>query len=241
MSAARLVVKGLSKTYADVPVLSDISLTVRDGEFASIIGPNASGKSTLLKICAGVRVPTEGVVECEKPAYMPQDHALLPWRTVLENLYLPSDVAGIPRARVRTKITDLLQEFGLAQYADFYPAALSGGTRQKIALLRTVLQNNSLLLLDEPFASLDALTRTEAHRWLQTLVQKSRASALLVTHDIREALFLSDTIYVLGGHPSRVREVFTVPFPRPRTHAQLLEREALALENKLFALLSETV
>lgn len=248
MSHSKLFVKNLTKIYADVPVLSDISLTLRDGEFASVIGPNASGKTTLLKILAGVRSPTAGTLQCEgSVAYMPQDHALLPWRTVLGNLYLPSDVAGIPRSDVRTKVTELLQEFGLAQYVDFYPAALSGGTRQKIALLRTTLQDHSLvcagrlLLLDEPFASLDALTRLEAQTWLESLVQKSRASTLLVTHDIREAIFLSDTVYVLGGRPGHVKGMFTVPLPRPREHVHLLEKEALLLEKRLFSLLSETV
>lgn len=236
-----LVVKGLSKSYADTPVFSDINITLREGEFASIIGPNASGKSTLLKICAGVRRQTLGTVECEQSAYMPQDHTLLPWRTVLENLYLPSDIAGIPRTDVHVKVTDLLREFGLEEYAHVYPAALSGGTRQKIALLRSVLQNRPLLLLDEPFASLDALTRTEMHRWLQVLVEKSCVSTLLVTHDIREALFLSDTIHVLGGRPSRVRNVCTVPVPRPREHMHLLTKEMLLLEKKLFSLLSESV
>lgn len=240
-SVPKLVAQGLSKTYAHTPVISDISLTLKEGEFASIIGPNASGKSTLLKILAGVVSPTSGTYVCEKPAYMPQDHALLPWRTVLENLYLPSDIARASRHAARTKVLHFLQEFGLAQYADFYPAALSGGTCQKIAVLRTALQEHGVLLLDEPFASLDSLTRTELHQWLQSLFQKQRMSVLLVTHDIREALYLSDTIYVLNGRPGRIREVLTIPFPHPRTHAHVLEKEACLLENKLTSLLSDSL
>lgn len=172
---------------------------------------------------------------------MPQDHGLLPWRTVLENLYLPNDIEGIVRRDVHKKIIDLLAEFGLEEYVHAYPATLSGGTRQKIALLRTVLQDISLLLLDEPFASLDALTRLEAQTWLHSLLEKRKVSVLLVTHDIREAIFFSDTIHVLSSRPGEIKETFTVPFPRLRRHDVLRMPEALELEKKLFSLLVPTV
>ena len=234
---ASLLVRAVSKTYETTTALGRVDLIVNPREFVSVIGPNASGKSTLLKIVAGVRMPSAGSVELAgTAAYMPQEHALLPWRTVEENLLLPSDIKGEPRAEARNKARQLLAEFALDQYADAYPAALSGGTRQKIALLRTVLQEPSLLLLDEPFAPLDALTRTEAQMWLLTLLEKTSASVLLVTHDIREAILLSDSVYILGT--GRIREKFSVPLSRPRSHEQLRTSEALELEQRLFSLLA---
>ena len=240
-SSNKTLVRGVSKRYGDTDVLVDITIEIKPREFVSIIGQNASGKSTLLKIIAGVIPATSGSVNVEgEISYMPQDHALLPWRTVEENLYLPTDVRGDSRDSVRGRMHGLLGEFGLEQYAHAYPSTLSGGTRQKIALLRTALQEHPLLLLDEPFAALDAITRLEMQSWLQTLVQKINASTLLITHDIREAIFFSDTIYVLAAGGT-MKERIPVPLPRPRTHTLLTTPEALALEENLRKLLVHTV
>src|SRR3989338_1059513 len=237
-----LTVRNVGKTYKangnETSALSNVNLEVRPGEFVSVIGPNGSGKSTLLKIIADIIQTSSGTVAMAGvPAYMPQDHALLQWRTVEENLLLPCDVKGIPREHMRGKIRGLLSEFGLEKYADQYPASLSGGTRQKIALLRAVLQDNALLLLDEPFAPLDAITRLETQTWLLSLVEKTHSSVLLITHDIREAIYLSDTIYVLSSGPGTIRERLSVHLPRPRNHGHLQTRYALELEKKLFSLL----
>ena len=239
--SAPLVVSDLGKIYEagdkKIHALSGINLEVNAGEFVSVIGQNGSGKSTLLKIVAGVIAPTSGNVALDGTAsYMPQDHALLPWRTVEENLLLPSDIRNIPRESMRKKVGDLLAEFSMSEYAGLYPASLSGGMRQKIALLRTALQDHPLLLLDEPFAPIDAITRLEMQSWLLSLVGKMHSSVLLITHDIREAIFLSDTIYVLG-RAGTIKEKIAVPLPRPRTHEHLQTPEALALEKKLFTLL----
>ena len=243
--AAQLVVRDLSKTYTagdkELLAVSNINLEIAPREFVSIIGSNGSGKTTLLKTVAGILTPTSGEARVEGTiSYMPQDHALLPWRTVEENLSLPSDISNVPRANVKKRIVDLLTEFGLEQFAHLYPASLSGGMRQKVALLRTVLQDPALLLLDEPFASLDALTRLEAQEWLLALLQKMHASVLLITHDIREAIFLSDTIYALTSRPGTIKEKFAVPLPKPRTRDHLRTPEALELEKKLLSLLVHT-
>ena len=242
---SRLFVRSLTKTYdvsgRRITVLSGVDLVVYEGEFVSVIGRNASGKSTLLKIIAGVRGPTSGTLELIGVAtYLPQDHALLPWRTVEENLLLPSDLQGVPRSAARKRVHDFLAEFGLERYARMYPAALSGGTRQKVALLRAVLQDASFLLLDEPFVSLDALTRLEAQAWLLALIEKTGASVLFVTHDIQEAIFLSDAIYVLNrsGH---VSEKFSVPLLRPRRREHMQTPAALQLEKTLLSLLVPAV
>ena len=237
-----LTVRNVGKTYKangnETSALSNVNLEVQPGEFVSVIGPNGSGKSTLLKIIADIIQTSSGTVAMAGvPAYMPQDHALLPWRTVEENLLLPCDVKRIPRETMRGKVRGLLNEFGLEKYARRYPASLSGGTRQKITLLRAVLQDNALLLLDEPFAPLDAITRLETQTWLMALLEKTRSSVLLITHDIREAIYLSDTIYVLSSGPGTIRERLTVHLPRPRNHSHLQTRDALELEKRLFSLL----
>src|SRR3989338_10231453 len=239
-SAALLAVRGVGKTYEtgkkEIRALSNVSREAKEGEFVSIIGKNASGKSTLLEILAGVGMPTSGVFELRGDAsYMPQDHALLSWRTVEGILLLPADIAGASRGRAQEKARALLSKFGLEQYARLYPAALSGGTKQKVALLRTVLQDHSLLLLDEPFAPLDALTRVEAQTWLLMLLEKTETSTLFVTHDIREAILLSDRIYAL--RKGKIVDMIPVLLPKPRRHEQLSSPEALALEKKLFTLL----
>lgn len=233
-----LVLENISKGYIPrVPLFSNVHLSLKKGECASVIGPNASGKSTLLRIIAGVEAPTTGTIQHGSVAYMPQDHGLLPWRTVMGNLYLESDIAGTPRRRVREKILGLLTEFGLRQYADYYPSALSGGTRQKVALLRTALHERPLLVLDEPFVALDAQARADVRDWLQVLLQRCAASAIIVTHDIREAIYLSDTIYVFGGTPSTIIRTFSVPLSRPRHFDHLLSPALRDLEQQLYSLI----
>jgi ABC-type nitrate/sulfonate/bicarbonate transport system ATPase subunit len=240
MNSSTNIICGVSQRYGDTNALTDITIEIKPREFVSIIGQNASGKSTLLKIIAGIIPATSGSISLQgETGYMPQDHALLPWRTVEENLYLPSDIRNIPRESMRKKVGDLLAEFALEQYASTYPASLSGGTRQKIALLRTALQDHPLLLLDEPFAPIDAITRLEMQSWLQALVKKAETSVLFVTHDIREAIFLSDTIYVLES--GTIKEKIAVPLPRPRKHEHLQTPDALELEKKLFSLLAPNI
>lgn len=213
--AAQLEVKDLSKVYDEpgsaLEVLSSINLTLNKDGFVAIIGPNGSGKSTLLKLIAGIEQPTAGqVTGASQAAYLPQRPSLLPWRTVEQNLMLPGEVRKTSPRPSRAKIKKLLKDFGLLEFAAFYPRALSGGMQQKVALLRTVLCDPSLLLLDEPFAALDAITRLELQQWLLDLKRRLHSSVICVTHDIREAVFLADTIYVMSQRPGRIKRKFTV-------------------------------
>jgi len=252
MDSPKLSVQGVTKTYRDgrkaVPALAPLDLTVANGEFVTVIGPSGCGKSTLFNIVAGVDEPTSGVVAIDGNAngkraglsgYMPQQPLLLPWRTVEENVLLGLDIRHIPRDQAQHEAHDLLKRFGLVDFAQNYPATLSGGMRQRVALLRTVLFNPTFLLLDEPFGALDALTRLALQMWLLDLWQSLHASVLFITHDVREALLLSDRVYVLSARPARVLRVVTVDLPRPRRQEHLALASALRLERELLAQLLE--
>ncbi|GEL20478.1 ABC transporter ATP-binding protein [Pseudonocardia asaccharolytica] len=216
-------VEHLGKTFGTLPVLSDVSLRAAPGEFVSIIGPSGCGKSTLFNVLAGLVAPDSGRVLVDgAPAggsafgYMPQKDLLFPWRTVLDNAALGLEVAGMRRRAARAKAQALFEPFGLAGFERARPSQLSGGMRQRAALLRTVVQDREVLLLDEPFGALDSLTRTGMQEWLEKVRARYGWTVLLITHDIREAVFLSDRVVVLGPRPARVCREVEVGLPRPR-------------------------
>ena len=250
MEPPKLLVERVSKTYRDgrksLETLASIDLIVNASEFVTVIGPSGCGKSTLFNIVAGVDQPTSGVVAIDgdatgvragKSGYMPQQPLLLPWRTVEENVMLGLDVRRVPRKKAQQEAQELLKRFGLAEFAHNYPATLSGGMRQRVALLRTVLFNSSFLLLDEPFGALDALTRLSLQMWLLELWQTFHSSVLFITHDVREAILLSDRIYVLSSRPARVLRVVEVDLVRPRRSEDLALEQAVRLEQELVTLL----
>ncbi|MGB3391473.1 MAG: ABC transporter ATP-binding protein [Pseudaminobacter sp.] len=240
MSAPRLELRQLRKRFDGLDVLADISLTVRPGEFVSILGPSGCGKSTIFKLLTGALRADGGEVlfdgtpltDGRRPfAFMPQRDALMPWRRIIDNATLGLEVQGLSRSQAREKVAPLFAEFGLDGFERHYPAQLSGGMRQRAALLRTVVQQRDMLLLDEPFSALDALTRAGMQRWLQAMWERHRWTALLITHDVREAVFLSDRIYVLTERPARVLDEIAVPLPHPRL--DLASPEASAIEARL--------
>jgi ABC-type nitrate/sulfonate/bicarbonate transport system ATPase subunit len=246
----RLVLEGVSKSFRQgrqlLPVLQSLDLEVEQGEFVSLIGPSGCGKSTLFNIIAGLEQPDSGSLSIDgdarprrtgKTGYMPQQPLLLPWRTVEENVLLGLDVRRVPRRQALERARELLKHFGLAEFAQHYPATLSGGMRQRVALLRTVLFNSQFLLLDEPFGALDALTRLSCQMWLLNLWQEVHASVLFITHDVREAILLSDRIYVMSARPARILRVVRVDLERPRHADQLAESRAVQLEQELVSLL----
>jgi ABC-type nitrate/sulfonate/bicarbonate transport system ATPase subunit len=225
MSAARLELRGIAKAFGDLPVLGDVSLSVGKGEFVSILGPSGSGKSTIFKLLTGALHTDAGAISFDgmplhphhRPfAFMPQRDALMDWRRIIDNTTLGLEIQGMRRAAARRRVAPLFAEFGLSGFEHHYPAQLSGGMRQRAALLRTVVQDKDMLLLDEPFGALDALTRAEMQLWLETMWARHKWTALLVTHDVREAVLLSDRIYVLSARPARVISEVAVPLPRPR-------------------------
>ncbi|SNS72298.1 ABC transporter ATP-binding protein [Rhodococcoides kyotonense] len=207
---------GLTKSFGDRTVLDGVNFDVEQGEFVSVIGPSGSGKSTIFNMIAGLDTPDSGVVQAPESAYMPQKDLLFPWRSVLDNTTLGLEVQGVDKKEARRRAQELFPVFGLDGYERARPAEMSGGMRQRAALLRTVVQGRDVLLLDEPFGALDSLTRTAMQGWLQNVWLTYRWTVLMITHDIREAVYLSDRVIVLSDKPTRVRRQVEVPLARPR-------------------------
>ena len=238
---SRLELRHVRKAFGGLEVLADISLRVGAGEFVSILGPSGAGKSTLFQLLTGAQHGDGEMFFDGTPldhhgrhfAFMPQRDALMPWRRILDNVTLGLEVQGVGRKAARARVTPLFTEFGLAGFERHFPAQLSGGMRQRAALLRTVVQERDMLLLDEPFGALDALTRTAMQRWLEQMWRHHRWTAMLITHDVREAVFLSDRIYVLSARPARIVREIKVPLPRPRGSGGDAARQASALEAEI--------
>lgn len=236
------VSKGFNSGKSRTEVLRDIDMTFELGEFVSIIGPSGCGKSTVFNILAGLDRPDSGRVlmsdleitnadDCF--AYMPQKDLMMPWLRVIDNAALGLRIAGVRRNEARERAAELFDAFGLKGFEHHWPSQLSGGMRQRVALLRTVLLNRPVLLLDEPFGALDSLTRTDMQAWLLSMWEQFKWTVLLITHDIREAVLLSDSIYCFTARPARIEGVYRVNLPRPRTVEMFADAEAIALESAL--------
>jgi len=234
---------GVARRYrvrrgADVAALEGLTLEVRPGEVLGVVGPSGCGKSTLLELVAGLQEPDAGTVSVggrDSPdqrqtatSLMPQRDLLLPWRDALGNAALALEAQGVRGARARDAAAPYFERFGLAQFEHTRPAALSGGMRQRVAFIRTLLPERPVLLLDEPFAALDAITRTEMQQWLADALGAEPRTVLLVTHDVEEALFLSDRVAVLSPRPGRVVAELDVPLPRPRDRRAAIADPELA-------------
>lgn len=251
--AGRLELRDLRHRFAGPPpveVLAGVSLTAEPGAFVSLVGPSGCGKSTLLRVVAGLVVPSAGeaVIDgrstVDRPgqtSYMPQRDLLLPWRRALDNALLGTQVgrrrgdAGGAVDHVRRRAEQWFARSGLAGFERAWPAQLSGGMRQRVALLRTFLMDHDVVLLDEPFGALDAITRRSMHEWLQELWADEPRTVLFVTHDVEEALLLSDVVHVMSPRPGRIVASFDVPFDRPRdrhvaTDADFVKRKAEVLD-----------
>jgi len=232
----KLQVRGLSKAFRDngstLEALRDFSLQVEPGQFVTIIGPSGCGKSTLFNLIVGLDEPDAGEIWLDGSlvprraglfGYMPQRDLLLPWRSVVANASLARELHGVPPERARAAAAELLPLFGLQEFASAYPAALSGGMRQRVALLRTILTDREALLLDEPFGALDALTRRELQDWLLRAWEQFGRTVLFITHDVSEALYLGDRVIVLSPRPGQVVSDLAVDLPRPRRQSMLAD------------------
>jgi ABC-type nitrate/sulfonate/bicarbonate transport system ATPase subunit len=228
MSGAFFFCENITKWYEGRAVVKDVSLELPSGGVISLLGPSGTGKTTLFNALSGVDRPGMGRVVLDgkditgvsgRVSYMMQNDLLLEYRTVLDNVILPLLIRGRNKKEARRYGASFFGRFGLSGYEKKYPRQLSGGMRQRAALLRTCLQKNPVILLDEPFSALDSLTRRSMHAWFQEIAAEMKFSALFITHDIEEALVLSDTVYLLTGCPGRISARFGVNAPRPRSDA----------------------
>ena len=248
MTTPRIEFRHVSKTFLGIeraiPALDNVSFKVMPGEFVTIIGASGSGKSTLFNLCVGLLEPDDGeiLIDGEKPenragmvGYMPQRDLLLPWRSVLDNVLIPLEIQGIPKRESRQKTMEMLPHFGLETFESEYPSALSGGMRQRAALLRTWLTGRSTMLLDEPFGALDALTRKELQNWLLRVWQEFERTVMFITHDVEEAVYLADRVIVLSARPGKIKRELKINLPRPRRQGMIAEPEFGKLVRDLLA------
>lgn len=252
MNTPKIQLKNVHKDFYSqnetLKVLDDINLYVRDGEFVSILGPSGCGKSTIFHILTGLESEYEGSICIEgmplkewnkKMCYMHQKDLLMPWRTLMKNVLLPLEIQGINKAKAEEKVKEMLPVFGLEGFEKAYPNELSGGMRQRAALLRTILIDSDILLLDEPFGALDAITRSQMQLWLLEIWEKFKHSVIFVTHDIEEAIFLSDRVYVLSQRPSTVVAEVTIDFPRSKREEIRVLPEFLKYKKELLEALNK--
>lgn len=223
-------------------ILDKFNLQVKDGEFVSIIGPSGSGKSTIFRLISGLERPNKGEIlingvangsRLGRVGYMPQQDLLMPWRTAVENAALPLELKGIKKEQASDMVLGLLEEFGLAGIENKYPSDLSGGMKQRVSFLRTILTGANVLLLDEPFSALDAITRLSMQEWLLEQWERRKKSVIFVTHDVDEALFLSDRIFVFDQQPVSELQEVKVPLKRPRTGRDLNNPKIIQLKEYL--------
>jgi ABC-type nitrate/sulfonate/bicarbonate transport system ATPase subunit len=220
-----LEVDHFKQNYEGMPIIDDVSFHLDKNEFVTLIGPSGCGKSTIFNMISGIVPIDEGKVfidgqdctgEPGHVSYMYQKDLLLPWKKVIDNTALPLFIKGVQVGEARKKVIPYLKLFGLEGFEYKYPFQLSGGMRQRAALLRTYMFSRDILLLDEPFGGLDSITRSKMQSWLLQVIEKIKASVLFITHDIEEAIYLSDRIYVLTERPAQIKEEVPIALPRPR-------------------------
>lgn len=244
----KVELRNLSKSYptnaGELKVLDNISLKLFDGEFISLIGPSGCGKSTIFNLICGLEGEFKGDIFIEGAllanssknfAYMPQKDLLMPWKKLQDNIVLPLEIKGVGKDKSYEEVEKLIPLFGLKGFENAYPSELSGGMKQRAALLRTFLIDSDIMLLDEPFGALDAINRDKMQRWLMDVWDKFRRSVIFITHSIDEAIFLSDRIYVLSDRPADVKLDLKIDLERPRvssivTSQKFIEYKALLLD-----------
>ncbi|KGX87028.1 ABC transporter ATP-binding protein [Pontibacillus litoralis] len=237
---AKLSIEQLEKSFDGQHILENLSFKVDEGEFVSILGPSGSGKSTLFHLIGGLYTPDAGNIILDGKtingkkgsiSYMPQSHALLPWRTILENVMLGGEIAGKKDTK---RAQEMIEKAGLTGYEHAYPSQLSGGMKQRVSFIRSLLSPQHLICLDEPFSALDEFTRLEMQHWLLSIWEKHKRSILFVTHNIEEALYLSDRIIILSNKPASVQKEIILPFSRPRQEDIMLTEQFLQYKRDIY-------
>lgn len=237
-----LSVEQVTKEYNHKNIIENIDIHLNHGEFVSILGPSGCGKSTLFNVIAGLQTPEQGKVLVNERdvtgktgivSYMYQKDLLLPWRNVIDNGILPLEIQGMRKYEAREKVLEILPVFQLEGHGEKYPVQLSGGMRQRVSLLRTYMFSKEIMLLDEPFGGLDAITRLKMQEYLLTILKKIKGSVLFITHDIDEAIFLSDRIYVINGSPAHIVEEIQVPVKHASPQEMMISGELSQLRSSI--------
>lgn len=237
-----LKVMGVTKEYNHKNIVEDIDIYLNQGEFVSVLGPSGCGKSTLFNVIAGLLKPEAGKVivngtevtgKTGVVSYMYQKDLLLPWRNVIDNGILPLEIRGIPKKEAREKVKEMLAVFQLEEDGKKYPIQLSGGMKQRVSLLRTTMFSREIMLLDEPFGGLDAITRLKMQEYLLEILKKIKGSVLFITHDIDEAIFLSDRIYIINGSPAHIVEEIAVPVKHANPELMMTSPELRQLRSNI--------
>ena len=238
----KLTAEKITVIYDGENIIEDIDIHLCDGEVVSLLGVSGSGKTTLFNVLSGLSLPDNGRVlldgedvtgQTGKMSYMLQKDLLLPHYTVLDNVALPLIVRGEKKKVAREKALEHFEFFGLEGTEKKYPHQLSGGMRQRAAFLRTYLASDGVVLLDEPFSALDTITKTAVHQWYLDIMKEIKLSSFIVTHDIDEAILLSDRIYILSGRPGKITDEIIVDLPKPRNNAVTMSEEFLTYKRKI--------
>lgn len=241
---SHLKVDRVTKAFGDEKIIEDVSIELHEGEIVSLLGVSGGGKTTLFNVIAGLTTPESGQVTLDgediigKPgyvSYMLQKDLLLPYRTIVDNVALPLIIGGMKKKEAKEKVATFFSEFGLEGTEKKYPAQLSGGMKQRAALLRTYMFSKKVALLDEPFSALDMLTKSSMHEWYLDVMEKIKLSTLFITHDIDEAILLSDRIYLLGGKPGRITREIVIKEGKPRDKDFNLSEEFLNYKREIIA------
>ncbi len=244
---ALLKAENISVSFDGKKIIEDISIELNSGELVSLLGVSGSGKSTLFNVLSGLLIPDSGRVYLRDEditgrsgllSYMLQKDLLLPYKTIIDNVALPLTVRGVRKAEARRRVMEHFDEFGLSGTERKYPGQLSGGMRQRAALLRTYMFSDEVALLDEPFSALDAITKDSIHKWYLNIMKQIRLSTLFITHDIDEAILLSDRIYILGGSPGRIIHELAINGSDVRSPGLMLSESFLNYKKEIVGMLA---
>ncbi len=246
MTVPKLSIQQITRRFGEMTALAPTDLDVRQGEFVCVVGPSGCGKSTLFNVISGVLAPDSGTILIDGAdvtgrsghvGYMLQKDLLLPWMTVIDNIVLGAILKGGASREQRAAGVALAERYGLGEFINHYPAALSGGMRQRVALMRTLAMQHDIMLLDEPFGALDSQTRLAMQQWLLTVWAEQRRTVIFVTHDIDEAIYMADRVVVMTPRPGRIQQIFTVDIARPRPLSSLTSPVFTQLKRQILDLI----
>jgi ABC-type nitrate/sulfonate/bicarbonate transport system ATPase subunit len=242
----RLIATDINVSFQNVLIIKDISITLHQGEIVCLLGVSGAGKTTLFNVLSGLLIPEKGAVTLDgenitgrsgKLSYMLQKDMLLPYKTIIDNVALPLRIKGIKKHQARERASRYFKEFGIEGTELKYPKQLSGGMRQRAALLRTYLFSDQVALLDEPFSALDTITKGNMHEWYLAVMEQIKLSTLFITHDIDEAILLSDRIYIMTGKPGRITKEIVINNQKPRGKEFLVSEDFIMYKKQILSLL----